>query len=219
MNNLGIIRKPFQYRFYNATMVLIGLNVLVFVIGLFWKVYLPLQRITLPGTDLYLGLRPPLVLKAGYVWQVFTYMFVHGDFYHIFFNMLGLLIFGAQLEKRMGSSEFLLLYLFTGIGTGLFSLLLGMNNVFMGASGAIYALLLAFAVYFPDARIGILFVPIPMRAPIFVVVFIVMSLVFHFTGLFGRMSHLGHLAGIALSYLYFLVRIGINPIRHFIDRR
>ena len=108
-------------------------------------------------------------------------MFVHGSFFHIFFNMLGLFIFGTQLEKRMGSSEFLLLYLFTGLGTGLFALLLGMNVV--GASGAIYALLLAFAVYFPDARIIIWFVP--MRAPIAVLVFTGLSLVFHFTGFMG----------------------------------
>ncbi len=215
MSNLGIIRKPFRYRFYNATLVLIGLNVLVFVIGLFWKIYIPSLGAFIPGTDLYFGLRPQLVLQAGYVWQVLTYMFVHGSFFHIFFNMLGLFIFGTQLEKRMGSSEFLLLYLFTGLGTGLFALLLGMNVV--GASGAIYALLLAFAVYFPDARIIIWFVP--MRAPIAVLVFTGLSLVFHFTGFMGGISHLGHLAGIVLSYLYFLVRIGINPIRHFLDRR
>jgi membrane associated rhomboid family serine protease len=212
MSNLGIIRKPFRYRFYNATLVLIGLNVLVYIIGLFW---FPFRGVPIPGTELYLGLRPQLVLEAGYVWQVLTYMFVHGSIFHIFFNMLCLFIFGTQLEKRMGSSEFLLLYFFTGIGTGLFSLLLGMNVV--GASGAIYALLLAFAVYFPDARIVIWF--IPMRAPIAVAVFTVLSLVFHFTGLLGGISHLGHLAGIVLSYLYFLVRIGINPIRHFLDRR
>ena len=143
-------------------------------------------------------------------------MFVHGSFYHILFNMLGLFLFGTQLERRMGSTEFLLLYMLTGVGTGLVSLALGMSVV--GASGAIYALLLAFATYFPDARI-FFFGFIPMRAPIAVIVFAVLSLVFHFTGLMGGVAHLAHLSGIVLGYLYFVIRIGMNPIRQFIDRR
>jgi membrane associated rhomboid family serine protease len=143
-------------------------------------------------------------------------MFVHGSFGHILFNMLGLFIFGPQLERQMGSTEFLVLYLFTGIGTGFFSFLMGTNVV--GASGAIYGLLLAFATYFPDARIFIWGI-LPLRAPIAVILFAGLSLFFHFSGVMGGVAHLAHLAGIVLAYFYFVVRLGINPIRVFTGRR
>jgi membrane associated rhomboid family serine protease len=214
MNRQSLLRRPFTYRFYNVTFVLIALNIVVFILGQFWKVRLSIGSI--PGTDLYLALIPQLVLKEGYVWQIFTYMFVHDGYWHILFNMLVLFMFGVQLERRMGSSEFLLLYLVTGVGTGLVALAFGTSVV--GASGALFGLLLAFATYFPDARVVIFFM-IPVRAPIAVLIFVVLSLIFQFTGAFGRISHLGHLAGIVLAYLYFLVRLGINPIRQFLDRR
>ena len=122
----------------------------------------------------------------------------------------------TQLERHMGSTEFLALYLFTGIGTGLFSLLLG--TAVVGASGAIYGLLLAFATYFPHARIYIMGI-LPIRAPIAVLVFAGLSIFFQFSGLIGGVAHLAHLAGIVLAFLYFVVRLGINPIRVFMERR
>ena len=209
MKRTSIIRRPFVHRMYNVTIILIGLNLFVFLLQ-----YLS-PRLN-QQISIYLGLIPDLVITRGFFWQVFTYMFVHGSMLHILFNMLALFIFGMQLERQMGSSEFLLLYLFCGIGTGLISLLLGINVV--GASGAIYGLLLAFATYFPRSRILIFYV-MPVPAPIAVGIFVVLSIVFQITGTMGGVAHWGHLAGIVLAYLYFLVRMGINPIREFLDSR
>ena len=110
--NLSVIRRPFTYRYYNVSLILIGINVFVFFINML-----------LPNTRTLLAMNPVLVLRQGYVWQVFTYMFVHANLYHILFNMLGLFFFGYQVEQRVGSSEFLLFYLVSGFGAGIFSLL------------------------------------------------------------------------------------------------
>jgi len=197
-------RRPLPYRFYNVTPALIIACIAVFLLGM-----------TSRRTLLYLGLFPQLVTEAGYVWQLLTYMFVHANFTHILFNMLGLYLFGIPLEREMGSSEFLLYYLSAGLGVGIISLLLGVNVV--GASGAIYALLLGFATYFPHARI-FLFGLLPLQAPVAVLAFAAMSIFFQLTGLQGGVAHFAHLAGIVLGYLYFLLRLGINPIRVFLDR-
>lgn len=205
MDSRSLLRRPFQYKFYNATVGLIAINVAVFLIN-------QLSR----NSVLYLGLFPDLVVGRGFFWQPLTYMFVHSGFRHILFNMLGLFLFGVQLEREMGSSEFLLFYLVTGVGTGLVSLALGANVV--GASGAVYALLLGFATYFPRARIY-LFGLLPLKAPIAVLLFAGLALFYQFTG-FGRgVAHFAHLAGIVLGYAYFLIRLDINPIRVFLDQR
>jgi membrane associated rhomboid family serine protease len=203
MSSMNQLRRPFSYRFYNVTLTLIIMNVAVFL----------LNRVS-PRSQLYLALIPQLVLQRGFFWMVLTYMFVHGGFTHILFNMLGLFIFGSPLERQMGSNEFLLFYIATGVGTGLVSLVLGTNVV--GASGAIYALLLAYATYFPNSRIFI-FGLLPLRAPVAVLLFAGMSLFFHFSGMAGGVAHFAHLAGIVLGYFYFVVRLGINPIKVFLN--
>jgi len=204
MNSSNPLQRPFSYRFYNATIVLIVINVAVYLLNM-----------AAPRSQVYLALIPQLVLRRGYFWQIVTYMFVHGGTMHILFNMLGLFIFGIQLERKMGSNEFLLFYMITGIGTGFFSLLLGINVV--GASGAIYGLLLAFATYFPNSRIFI-FGLLPLPAPFAVVLFAALSLFYQFTGTMGGIAHLAHLAGLVIGFLYFVVRLGINPIRVFLHR-
>jgi membrane associated rhomboid family serine protease len=197
-------RRPLPYRFYNATLGLIVATLAVYLLTL-----------TSRRAVVYLGLFPQLVREGGYLWQLVTYMFVHASFTHILFNMLGLYIFGIPLEREMGSSEFLVYYLSTGIGVGIISLLLGVNVV--GASGAVYALLLGFATYFPHSRI-FLFGLLPLQAPVAVLVFAAMSIFYQVTGFQGGVAHFAHLAGIVLGYLYFVLRLGINPIQVFLGR-
>jgi len=206
MNGNNLIRRPFAYRYYNVTLALIVINVVIYLINY-----------ASPITRLYLALTPRVVLIRGYFWQVITYMFVHGGHWHILLNMLILFMFGVQLERQMGSNEFLLFYLLTGMGVGFVYLLMGQNVTLVGASGAIYAVMLAFATYFPNARITVFFV-LPMRAPIAIALFAGISLFFHLTGSRGGIAHLAHLIGIILGYLYFVIRLGINPIRQFLDR-
>ncbi len=209
----SILRRPLRYRYYNATIILIVVTVAVFLLG-----FLGLRR----AIQVYLGLTPVLVLQAGTWWQVVTYMFVHAGWGHIFFNMLALFLFGIQLEQRMGSSEFLLFYFICGIGAGIATVFIntatGQGAVdVVGASGAIFALLLAFAAYFPDARIFI-FGILPMRAPVAVGLYAGIEIVSSFTSFQSGVAHLTHLAGLAFGWLYLLARLDMNPARIFFRR-
>ena len=159
---------------------------------------------------------------SGWVWTFVTYMFIHGNFGHVFFNMFGLFIFGQQVEERMGSKEFILYYLVTGALAGIFSFvvyyLTGSYVVaLMGASGALYAVQLAYAVYFPDAILYIWGI-LPLLAPVMVLGFTVLSLFFVITGGGGNVAHLTHLAGFGFGWLYFVVRLAISPWRRLIGR-
>lgn len=202
---------PLRYRFYNATIILIVVNVAVFLLTYVSRRILG-----------YLALTPELVLRYNAWWQLLTYMFVHGSMWHLLFNMLALFLFGMPLERNLGSNEFLLYYFVTGLGAGLATLVVnhfsGMGMIpVVGASGAIYALLLAYATLYPDARIFI-FGLIPLRAPVAVLLFAGLELFFQLTGTQGGVAHLAHLAGLIFGYLYFLLRFRINPIRVFFRR-
>jgi len=210
----SILRRPLRYRYFNATIILIVMNVIVFLLG-----FLGLQRVI----QVYLGLTPLLVLQAGTWWQVVTYMFVHGGWGHIFFNMLALFLFGIQLEQRMGSSEFLLYYFVCGIGAGIATVFINMATGqgavdVVGASGAIFALLLAFASYFPDARIFI-FGILPMRAPLAVGLYAGIEIFSSFTSFQSGVAHLTHLAGLLVGWLYLAARLDMNPFTIFFRRR
>lgn len=199
-----ILNKKFKYTFKNATFYLIGINVLIFLITSYiW-----------PRGTYYLSMIPSFVLH-GYVYQVFTYMFVHANFSHILFNMLSLFIFGQALEKRIGTREFLLYYLSVGTLSGIFSfisyLIAGQDAVLLGASGAVYGILLLFAVFFPFAKIYV-FGLLPIRAPFLIVIFFFIELFSQFSGVNSGVAHLTHLAGLAFGYLYCLFRMKINPI-------
>jgi membrane associated rhomboid family serine protease len=208
MSRNAFFRRPVPYAFYNLTIVLLVANVIVYLLmNMFPRIYV------------YTALIPALVIREGFWWQVLTYMFVHGGTQHIFFNMLGLFIFGARIEQRLGSWEFLLYYLVSGIGAGLFTLFFnyftGMGMVpVVGASGAIYGLLLAFAVLFPDAVLYIFFI-LPMRARTAVLVFAALALFSGVTGTRAGVAHFTHLAGLVFGFLYFRIRLGIDPIDSF----
>ena len=207
---MNILRRPFRYRNDNVVFILIGLNLLVYLAELFLK-NIPIVA--------YLSMFPLAVLRGGWVWQFITYMFVHDprSISHILFNMFALFIFGRQVENHMGSREFLLYYLLTGVLAGFFSLAVYVFTgnymvTLMGASGAIFAVQLAFAVLFPRSIIylwGIL----PLRAPVMVLGFTALEIILMVTGFGGNVAHATHLAGFAFGWLYFLVRFGINPWR------
>lgn len=170
----------------------------------------------------YLAMNPVLVLRRGFFWQPFTYMFAHSGVSHLLFNMLGLFFFGTQVEREVGSYEFLLYYLLTGFLAGVFSLAVywftGSYQVFLlGSSGAVFAVLLAFATYYPQARIYI-FGILPVRAAILVIGYTGIELFSQMAGGRGNIAHMTHLLGFAVGYAYFLVRLSINPWRRFFGR-
>jgi membrane associated rhomboid family serine protease len=205
-----LLRRPFPMSVHNVALWLIAANILVFALGLFF-----------PELMYVLALNPAAVL-SGSVWQPFTYMFAHAGWSHLLFNMLGLLFFGTAVEKGVGSREFALYYLLTGVLAGLFSFAIylatgAMGAWLLGASGAIFALLLAYATLFPDARIFIWGL-IPVRAPLLVIGYAGLELFSEFTSYNPSVAHLTHLAGFGFGWLYFLVRFGVNPARRFFRR-
>lgn len=200
------LRKPFRYTYFNATLGLIGVNILVYFLTTYFR-YLPR----------YLAMNPILVVKGHYYWQPFTYMFVHGNLSHLLTNMLGILIFGINLERGLGSKEFLCFYLVCGFCSGLLSFAVYMATrtymVFlMGASGALYSILFAYAVFFPRSVIYIWgLVPVP--APILVLIYALIELGSQFMGSGGNVAHMTHLFGFLSSWLYIRLRMGIKPLK------
>lgn len=204
MNLLKIVRKPFRYVFFNATFFVIGFNLLVFLLTNMMR-----------ELGNYLALNVILVHEYKMYWQFFTYMFVHGDFSHLFFNMLGLFFFGLAVEQSLGSKEFLLIYVISGIFCGIasyfFYLFTGAYYVFLlGASGAINSLLLAYAVIFPRNRIYMMGI-LPIPAPLLVAIYAGIEIASQLLTLRNGIAHMTHLAGFAIAWLYFMIRMGINP--------
>jgi membrane associated rhomboid family serine protease len=204
---MNIFRRPFRYSYFNATLILIGFNVFIFLGQRFFRS---------ANLTLFLAMTP-LDVISGRVWQLFSYMFVHASSTHIFFNMLGLFIFGTRVEQRMGSREFLLFYLLTGTLAGAFSFAFlfltgSYGAILLGASGAIFAVELAFACFFPNALIYIWGI-LPLRAPVMVLAYTGLELFFSFTGYNAGTAHFTHLAGFGFAWLYFLVRYGQDPLK------
>jgi membrane associated rhomboid family serine protease len=209
---MNIFRKPFRYRFYNVTIILVCINVLV---------YMAQRFLAYNAITSLLALNIVNVLH-GDVWQFATYMFAHGSFNHLLFNMIALLLFGYQVEREMGSSEFALYYFLCGILAGVFSFALylftGAAHVFLlGASGAIFAVQLAFAVIRPNAIIYFMGI-IPLRAPLMVLGATAIELFSSLTGINSNVAHFTHLFGFAVGWIYFIVRFGANPARYLFHR-
>ena len=159
----------------------------------------------------YFGLVPELVLTRGWIWQVVTYLFVHADIVHVLFNMLIVWMFGVDLERRWGARAFTKFYFICGIGAGLTVLAVSLlpfaqaHDIYVastiGASGACYGLLMAWAVLFPTREI-LLFFLFPMQARYAVLIF---GAIAFFSGLSsggGTIAHFAHLGGLVAGYAY-----------------
>lgn len=163
-----------------------------------------------PELSMRLGLRPATVVGSFAIWQCVTYLFLHGSFFHILFNMLTLWMFGVELERMWGTRYFVKYYFIAGIGAGLTQVILGIlpfgfadefyYPITIGASGAIYGLLLAYALYFPHRPIYLYFVfPVPAR--IFVAILGAIAFLSATSG-GGGVAHTAHLGGLAAGYIY-----------------
>lgn len=159
----------------------------------------------------YLGLVPELLLTKGWIWQLITYAFVHADITHVLFNMLIVWMFGVELEQRWGSVAFAKFYVVCAIGAAITVLgvsLLPFDSTrvmyvasTIGASGAAYGLLMAWALLFPTREILLFFV-FPVQARYAVLIFGALAF---FSGLGsggGTVAHFAHLGGLVVGYLY-----------------
>ena len=202
-----IINRRFRYTYSNVTTILVVINFIVFC----------LTRFLMPSLTYYLALVPRYILYRHWYWQFLTYMFVHGSVSHFLFNMLSLYIFGSAVERRIGSREFTLYYLLCGTLCGVASYamyyLANTNVVLLGASGAIYALLILFSALYPRAVIYV-FGIIPVQAPLLIIMYFVIELA---GGLFSYdgVAHMTHLFGLLFGLIYMLVRMRINPLREW----
>ncbi len=184
-----------------AVKALLIANTAVFVLELFVRDMVPL-----------LGLTPSAVLHGGWVWQPLTYMFLHhpGSFTHILFNMLILWMFGVELERLWGTPFFVRYYFVAGIGAALTTLIVSVlpfdfampvyYATTVGASGAIYGLLLAYAYYYPDRPI-LMFLLFPIPAKYFVLILGGIAFLSSVVG-GSSVAHATHLGGLLAGYIY-----------------
>ncbi|TAK62552.1 MAG: rhomboid family intramembrane serine protease [Bacteroidetes bacterium] len=146
--------------------------------------------------------------KGFQVWQLVTYMFMHGGLFHLLFNMLALWMFGMELENTWGSRKFLLYYLICGLGAGVTHLivspLFGVSGPTVGASGAIYGVLLAYGILFPERPIFVYFL-LPIRAKYFVLLYIGFELFSGITGTQDGIAHFAHLGGAAVGLIMLMI--------------
>lgn len=139
-------------------------------------------------------------LAHGAIWQLGTYLFLHGGFWHIFLNMFGLVMFGREMEDVLGSRRFALLYFGCGLIAALGWVAIS-GALCIGASGAVYGVLGAFAALFPRRQVMLLFPPVIMQVRTMVIVFALISLGMMFTT-DSNIAHAAHLAGGLAGYLY-----------------
>ncbi len=153
------------------------------------------------------GLIPGQVL-SGWLWQVASYSFLHADLLHVLYNMLIVWMFGAQLESAWGRRKFLQLYFASVVGAALVTVglalagvLVRMNTATIGASGAAYGILAAFAAVYGERRIIIFPLPLPLKAKHWVIFLVFLSLIGALEG-GGDVAHVAHLGGLLFGYLY-----------------
>ena len=169
----------------------------------------------------WFGLIPGEIYTRFYVWQLITYMFLHGDFLHILLNMFILWMFGCEVERHWGSKEFTKYFLICGIGGGLFHVLLHANSYtpVIGASGAIYGILAAFALIFPDRPIMLFPFFITLKAKHWVLIWLGITLLFGIIGKQNGVAHFAHLGGMIVGFIYLKFGWKFNLFGDYIKKK
>lgn len=163
------------------------------------------------------GLRPAWVIERGWVWQPLTYMFLHGGFFHLLFNMFVLWMFGSEIERLWGRDEFLRYYLVCGLGAAASSFIFNYHSVVIGASGAVLGVLLAFGMLFPNQYIYLWFL-LPIRAKYLVAGLVVLETLYLVSQPGGGIARAAHLGGMLVGFLYLKWRRGTSPAQRLTRR-
>ena len=186
----------FSYRpnlFTNAIKILVSVNFGIFV----------LQTISNAEALFFplFGLVPKMVWSELMIWQPITYLFFHGGIWHVLINMFVLWMFGSELERIWGKPRFLKFYFMTGIGSGLITMLFSLQSMtpIVGASGAVYGVLLAYGLTYPNRQIY-LYGIIPIKSIWFVIGIGFIAFMSSFNNL-SQVSHITHLSGMLIGYL------------------
>jgi membrane associated rhomboid family serine protease len=172
-----------------------------------------------PSFTYKFGLVPEAVTQNYYLWQLVTYIFLHGGFFHILFNMFGLYMFGSELESTWGTRQFTKFFFICGIGAALTSVVASPHSpiAIIGASGAIFGLLLAYGVLFPN-RIIYLYMVIPIPAKWFVVIFGAITFISAVFATGSGVAYVAHLGGMLFGLIYLKGGRLIPDIRGRYDR-
>ena len=193
---------------------LIIINIAVFVLQVIFHLF---------GSnliELYFGLVPVRVTHELMIWQFVTYMFLHGGIFHILFNMLTLFMFGNDLDRRWGTRRFLNYYFVTGIGAGICSWIVAANSlaIVIGASGAIYGLLLAYGLAYPNRIVYLNFL-LPVKVKWLVLIMGAISFVSSVGGGEPGVAHIAHLGGMMVGYVYLKGKDFIGKYHYFSEQR
>ena len=204
----------FSYKpalFTDAIKILVSVNFGIFLLqtvarteGLFFPLF---------------GLVPKMVWSEFMIWQPFTYLFFHGGIWHVLINMFVLWMFGSELERIWGKGHFLKFYFVTGVGAGLVTMIFGLNSMtpIVGASGAVYGVLLAYGLTYPN-RTVYLYGIIPIKSLWFVIGIGVIAFMSSFDNV-SQISHLTHLSGMMIGYLMLKRPVRFNDLWFTIRKR
>lgn len=192
--------------FTDAIKILVSINFIIFV----------LQYIS--GTERVLfqlfGIVPKNTWGQFMIWQPFTYLFFHGGIWHVLMNMFVLWMFGSELETLWGRKEFFKYYFLTGVGSGLVTVLFSLNSFVpvVGASGAVYGILLAYGLIFPNRYVYLYFF-IPVRVKYFVIIIGALTFFSSFGGGSSGVSHLTHLSGMLIGLGYLKSNVSLDLLK------
>lgn len=223
MDYFEMERNRYRYRDSGSSALGIGGRispVIKYLIIINLSVFLFLSVIRLlSGLNLnnIFGLVPYLFTRKLMIWQVATYMFLHAGIFHIFWNLLALWMFGAEVENAMGSKTFLRFYILAGVFAGLCSVIIQFNSIIpvVGASGAIFGILAAFGMLFPDREIMLLIfliIPVKAKAKYIVLGFAVLTFFQCLLISDGGIAYFAHLGGLLFGFLYFKNIMNIRDI-------
>jgi membrane associated rhomboid family serine protease len=200
--------------FTKAVTWLLAINTAVFLL-------LELFGMTLPGVDGYIFdhfALQPFAVAHGWIWELVTYSFIHAGFWHWFGNMLGIWMFGSTIEGSWGTRRFLELFSFGVLGAAITTILLSYSHAIgspltstVGASGGVYAVLIAFGMVFGENEIMMIPFPFTIKAKYFVAILIVVELAFAMGG-GGNVAYVAHLGGLFFGFVYvkWIPRRGLN---------
>ncbi|MAG20737.1 MAG: rhomboid family intramembrane serine protease [Candidatus Marinimicrobia bacterium] len=191
--------------FTDAIKLLVSINLIIFLLQ------------TLSGQERLLfqlfGIVPRATWKQLMIWQPFTYLFFHGGFWHVLINMFVLWMFGSELETTWGKKEFFRYYFLTGVGSGIITVLFNLNALIpvVGASGAVYGILLAYGLMFPNRYIYLYFF-LPVQVKYFVVFIGALAFLSSLNPGYSNVAHLTHLSGMVIGFLYLKSTIQLTAV-------
>jgi len=197
------MQTPYRVQFTFGGPTTPAVKILLIATAATFFLQVVMQRFFGLSLEPLLGLVPYRVTHGFFLWQPITYLFLHGGLFHIAFNLLVLWMFGCELERVWGRRFFLKYFFVCGTGAGVFVALLAPSSHVptIGASGALYGVLLAYGLLFPDRRILLWFV-LPIRAKHFVLFIGAVAFYSTLTLPGSGVSHLAHLSGLLIGYVY-----------------